>query len=172
VVKVIWQKTHRRRTWMPLDGSPYALQWAVSSPPPKKMPLPMGSTQVHTLNGISIGSAVLQGSQSWQTDRSRYTVCNNRPHPVYVVLRCGLIILRSGLCRYLFVKHSVKSDFWGIWSIKVIWSLSSAGSRWKKLIALPSPSRIRPGRKGMGQVTGMVKGKVSERGGRRVGVGK
>ena len=44
-------------------------------------------------NGISIGSAVFVGLTSMtdrQTDRSRYSVGNNRPH-LRVVLRCGLI---------------------------------------------------------------------------------
>jgi len=44
-------------------------------------------------NGISIGSAVfveLTSMTDRQTDRSRYSVGNNRPH-LHVVLRCGLI---------------------------------------------------------------------------------
>ena len=42
----------------------------------------------HT-NGISIGSAVFTGSQTWKTDRQthrpRYSVCSNRPHPMHCV---------------------------------------------------------------------------------------
>ena len=44
----------------------------------------LGPTRVHLPNGISIGSAVLQGSPSLQTerqtDRPHYSVSNNRPH--------------------------------------------------------------------------------------------
>jgi len=37
-------------------------------------------------NGISIGSAVLQGSRLRQIDRPRYSVCN-RPHPHSTAMR-------------------------------------------------------------------------------------
>ena len=50
-------------------------------------------TQVSIPNGITIGSAVLQGSWSWswhineQTDRPRYFVCSNRPHLASAAMR-------------------------------------------------------------------------------------
>jgi len=54
-------------------------------------------TQVLNTDGISIGSADFAGLTSVtdrQTDRPRYSVCNNRPHlSMYVVLRWGLIII-------------------------------------------------------------------------------
>jgi len=40
----------------------------------------LGFTRLSIANDISIGSAVLQGSLLRQTDRPRYSVCNNRPH--------------------------------------------------------------------------------------------
>jgi len=43
----------------------------------------LGPTQVQNLNGISIGSALFVGLASVtdrQTDRPRYSVCNNMPH--------------------------------------------------------------------------------------------
>jgi len=72
---------------------PYTLQWDAPSPlkivsshggsgPPSNTWLP-GPTRVLNPNGISIGSAVLQGSLLWQTDRpTDHTtrVNNNRPH--------------------------------------------------------------------------------------------
>ena len=61
----------------------------------------LGPTRVLKQNGISSGSAVLQGSLLGQTnrqtdrqtpDKPRYSVCNDIAAPAYVVLRCGLII--------------------------------------------------------------------------------
>ena len=47
----------------------------------------LGPTRVHSLNGISIGSAVFAGPivatdrlTDRRTGRPRYSVCNNRPH--------------------------------------------------------------------------------------------
>jgi len=40
----------------------------------------LGSTRVYPPSGISIGSAVLQGSRTWSTDKPCYSVCSNRPH--------------------------------------------------------------------------------------------
>jgi len=39
-----------------------------------------GPTRVLDTNGISIASAVFVGLSRWQTDRSRYSVGNNRRH--------------------------------------------------------------------------------------------
>jgi len=73
---------------------PYTLQWDAHSPP-NVCPFPwgiwtpsntwsLGPTQVLNPNGISIGSAFLQGSLVLQTDRPtdrpRYSVSNNRPY--------------------------------------------------------------------------------------------
>ena len=51
-----------------------------ASGPPSNTCFP-GPIRVLNPNGISIGSAFLQGSLVWQTDRPRYSVGNNRPHP-------------------------------------------------------------------------------------------
>jgi len=43
----------------------------------------LGPTRVHNPNSLSIGSAVFAGLTivtDRQTDRPRYSVCNNRPH--------------------------------------------------------------------------------------------
>jgi len=45
-------------------------------------------TRVHTLNGISIGSAVLRGSWFWQTNHATLSVTTG---DIYMVLQCGLI---------------------------------------------------------------------------------
>jgi len=65
------------------------------SGPPSNTWFP-GPTLVLNSNGISIGSAVLQGSLAWQTDwqtdRPRYSVGNSMPHLArHVVLLCSLI---------------------------------------------------------------------------------
>jgi len=67
---------HRHRTWTAPSYSP---GFANIHPSPSNMCF-LGPTRVHTANGISIGSAVLQGSRSWQTD-----------HPT---ASCGLITTR------------------------------------------------------------------------------
>jgi len=75
---------------------------------PSKLPLPMGwsglacntrflgPTPVLNPNGNSSASAVLQGSLVWLTDRKsdqpRYPVSNNRPHILYAVLRCSIVM--------------------------------------------------------------------------------
>jgi len=83
----------------------YSLYFTMGRPFPQDCPLPwairtpsntwfLGPTRVHNPNSISIGSAVLQGSRSWQTSRPRH-ISNNRLHlpGTYVVLQCGLIII-------------------------------------------------------------------------------
>ena len=55
-------------------------------------------TQVLNPNGISNGSAVFAGLSTVtdrQTDRPRYSVCNNMAASTYVVLQCGLIMQRN-----------------------------------------------------------------------------
>jgi len=58
----------------------------------------LGSTQVLNPNSISIGAAIFAGLTrvtNRQTDRPRYSVCNNRPHlPMYYcdAADCDLII--------------------------------------------------------------------------------
>jgi len=71
---------HRRRTWT----------WAAPSPL-QNCPFPWG-IWTHLIHG-SLGppeittqmasrsvQRFLQGSRSWQTDKPRYNICNNRPH--------------------------------------------------------------------------------------------
>jgi len=89
-VKVIWQQAASPPH---IDSIPYILQWA--TPLPSHLPLPMGgfgplcntrlpgSTWVLHPNGILIGSTIFAGLTTvtdQQTDRPRYSVCNNRPH--------------------------------------------------------------------------------------------
>jgi len=68
--------------------SPYILQRTTPSPL-KIAPLHgasgpssniwfLGSTEVQNPNGILIGSAILQDSQLWQTDRLHHSIWNNR----------------------------------------------------------------------------------------------
>jgi len=67
---------------------PYTLQWTAPSPSTLSMggsgPLSnswfLWPTWVHVPNGICIGSAVLVLDRDRQTDRPRYSVCNNRLH--------------------------------------------------------------------------------------------
>jgi len=52
----------------------------------------LGLTRVTCPSGISIGSAVLQSSRTWQqtdmhTYRPRYSVCSNSPHLVIAAIR-------------------------------------------------------------------------------------
>jgi len=50
-------------------------------------------TWVYNPNSISIGSAVF-AELTIMTDRPRYSICNNRPVSMYVVLQCGLKITK------------------------------------------------------------------------------
>ena len=77
-------------TLLPNLTRSYALQWARHSPTgaPSRWGICtpsntwfLGPTHVHNPNGISIGSSVSEGlTTDRPTDRSRYSVCNNRPH--------------------------------------------------------------------------------------------
>ena len=74
---------------------PYTLQWDAHSPP-EICPFPWGNLDLHVIHGSSgqrksstktaarSVQPFLQGSLVWQTDRQtdrpRYSVCNNRPH--------------------------------------------------------------------------------------------
>ena len=76
-------------------NSPYTLQWIVRTFPPQNWSFAWGSghgflgpPESTTQTASRSVQPLLQGSRSWQTDRPRYSVCNNRPHP----LRCGLIM--------------------------------------------------------------------------------
>ena len=73
-------------------GDCQCFSMAGQPPPQKKSLLPAGNLDLHlthgslgpresaTSNGISIISAVSAGSTDRQTDRSRYSVCSNKPH--------------------------------------------------------------------------------------------
>jgi len=58
-------------------------------------------TWAHNPNSISTGSCFLQGSRLWQTDRPRYSVCNNRLHTV---------------------SHSVGFSVWPLWISSGQWT--------------------------------------------------
>ena len=80
-----------------------------------KFSLPVGNldprlARPHTslsLNGVSIGLIVLQGSWSWptHTDHVTYDICSNSPHPCTVCGQRGLVPLQlpCSSCRFTYV---------------------------------------------------------------------
>jgi len=61
----------------------------------------LGPTQVNIPNNISIAIAVFTGSRSWQTERPRYSLCNNRPH------LCSIAMGPNNNQAYSEYKHSL-----------------------------------------------------------------
>jgi len=97
----------------------------------------LGPTRVHISNDMSIGSAVFQGSRSWQdrptdvpTDRTRYSVCNNRPHlRTYFHTRCGVsanLECRSEMCCTRLAENTGRKNSPKIRHLRIIAQLCQA----------------------------------------------
>jgi len=96
------------------------LAWGIWTPSNTWFP---GPTRVLNPNGISIGSAVLQSSLVWETDKPHYSVGNNRPHTNVVrAMRSktciGLLLAARNKMVSLYLNtlylalHFISSLFW------------------------------------------------------------
>jgi len=86
VVKVIWKRPHCHRTWtvFPIlyNGPPLLRKIVLSrgGSGPHLIPGSLGQPESTSQTAPRSVQPLLRGWRRWQTDRRRYSVCNNRPH--------------------------------------------------------------------------------------------
>ena len=149
-MSIVATVAHLSYCWAPvaqlMAESPYSLQWVPF--PHRNCPFPLGSgppsnswflglIQANNPNGTSFGSAVLQGSLVWQTDRQTNQPTDHATRSVtstYVVLRCGLITSAAATT-------TVLRQLYRTTCVSLQHQLRTGGYYWSKVLLSACPCR-------------------------------